>query len=93
MPMGSKFRQIVKTWTTDNAEILTNEPMVFTSMDIQILTNDAYFGDVNGQEFELSAGDIVSYRNEIQGIDITQFFFKNQGAGNNIKVVVNGVIK
>ena len=47
-------------------------------------------GDVNGQNFELSAGDIVSYRNA-RGIDIRGFFFKNAAADSNIKVVVSGI--
>lgn len=79
------------TFTNDNARILTDIPLIFTELDIQILDNDAYMGDVNGQSFELTAGDIVSYRNA-KGISIKQFFFKNQGAGNNIKVVVNGIL-
>jgi len=87
-----KFRQIKYTAADDNAHTLTELPLIFTSVDIQILTNDAYFGDAYTQEFELSAGDIVSYRNEA-GLDIRKFYFKNQGAGNNIKVVVNGILK
>lgn len=79
------------TFTTDNARVLTTDPLIFRELDIQILDNDAYMGDVNGQEFELSSGDIVSYRSS-SGIDIREFFFKNQGAGNNIKVVVNGIL-
>lgn len=79
------------TFTTDTARILTSQPLVFTELDIQILTHDALLGDVNGQNFELTAGDIVSYRDS-KGIDIRGFFFKNAGAGNNIKVVVNGIL-
>ena len=47
MTMWIKLRQIFKTLTTYNAEIITNEPMFFTSMYIKILTNYAYIGDVN----------------------------------------------
>ena len=79
------------TFTTDAARILTSQPLVFSELDIQILTHDGKMGDVNGQEFELSAGDIVSYRDS-KGIDLRGFFFKNAGAGNNIKVVVNGIL-
>lgn len=79
------------TFTTDDARILADMPLIFSELDIQILDNDALMGDINGQNFELSSGDIVSYRNS-KGIDIRQFFFKNAGAGNNIKVVVNGIL-
>jgi len=79
------------TFAADTSRILADLPLIFTELDIQILTNSALMGDVNGQEFELSAGDIVSYRNSM-GIDLRQFFFKNAGAGNNIKVVVNGIL-
>jgi hypothetical protein len=79
------------TFTTDDARILADLPLIFTELDIQILLNDALMGDVNGQNFELSSGDIVSYRSS-RGIALKQFFFKNAGAGNNIKVVVNGIL-
>ena len=79
------------TFTADTARILADLPLIFTELDIQILDNDALMGDLNGQNFELSSGDIVSYRNS-RGISLKQFFFKNATAGNNIKVVVNGIL-
>jgi len=88
----SGLTQISKTWVDDNADTVTDLPLIFSSVDIQVLTNPAYFGTRNQQEFYLDAGDVVSYRNQTQGVDIQQFFFKNAGAGNNITVVVNGVL-
>jgi len=79
------------TFTTDAARILTSQPLIFSELDMQVLTNDALLGDVNGQSFELTAGDIVSYRDS-KGIDLRDFFWKNAGAGNNTKIVVNGIL-
>ena len=89
--MTAKYHSQSWTFTADIARVLSTLPLVFTELDIQILTHPALMGDVNGQVFELSAGDIVSYRNS-NGIDLRGFFFKNAGAGNNIKVVVSGIL-
>ena len=88
--MTRKYYSNTWTFTSNAARILTDQPLLFTELDIQILTNDALMGDVNGQSFELGAGDIVSYRNA-RGIDIRGFFFKNALADSNIKVVVSGI--
>jgi len=95
MVMASEFISISYTAQDDNAHNIipsgfTN--MVFQELDLQILTNDAYYGDKITQEFELSAGDIISFRSST-GLNLKDIFFKNQGAGNNIKVVGVGLLK
>lgn len=94
MVKGADFLSVSKTFSNDNASnvVPTQTPLIFQELDIQILTNDAYYGDKNNQEFELSAGDIVSFRSST-GINLTEIYFKNQGAGNNIKVVAVGLLK
>lgn len=94
MVSGATFLSITKTYSSDTASniVPAQTPLIFTELDIQILTNDAYYGDKNEQAFELTAGDIVSFRNST-GVNLTDIYFKNQGAGNNIKVVAVGVLK
>jgi len=89
--LTAKYHSQSWTFTADIARVLSTLPLVFTELDIQILDNAALMGDVNGQIFELSTGDIVSYRNA-DGIDLRGFFFKNAGAGANIRVVVSGIL-
>lgn len=94
MVLASSFVSVSKTFASDNpANALSGEvDLIFQELDIQILTNDAYYGDHNIQEFELSAGDIVSFRSSA-GINLKDIYFKNQTAGNNIKVVAVGLLK
>ncbi|PNX45504.1 MAG: hypothetical protein BV457_09460 [Thermoplasmata archaeon M9B1D] len=94
MTQGATFIAISHTNSSDNAESVspTQTPLIFQELDIQILTNDAYYGDKNIQEFELSAGDIVSFRSSA-GVNLTDIFFKNQNAGNNTKIVAVGLLK
>lgn len=94
MVSAAKFIHISYTFSDDNAANITTTqtPLVFQELDIQILTYAAYYGDHNNQEFELSAGDIVSFRTSA-GIDLTKLFFKNQTAGQNVKVVAVGLLK
>lgn len=94
MVLGAKFVSISHTNSSDNAESCTptQTPLIFQELDIQILTNDAYYGDKNIQEFEVSAGDIISFRSST-GVDLTQIFFKNQNAGLNCKIVAVGLLK
>lgn len=92
--VAATFISISHTNSTDNAESVapTQTPLIFQELDIQILDNDAYYGDKNVQEFEVSAGDIISFRSS-SGINLTDIFFKNQGAGNNTKIVAVGLLK
>jgi len=94
MVEGAKFLSLSKTFVNDNASNIvgTSTPLVFQELDIQILSNDAYYGDKNTQAFELSAGDIISFRSST-GVNLTDIYFKNQGAGNNISVVAVGLLK
>ena len=77
---------------TDTAKPLTPEPLVFIEVDFQIQTNDVDYGDVNAQNFELSSGDILSYRAS-NGIDIRPIFFKNHTPASVGYVIVAGVLK
>ena len=91
---GAKFLSVTKTYASDTASNITQTqtPLVFQELDIQILNQDAYYGDHNIQLFELSAGDIISFRSST-GVDLTEIFFKNQNAGQNITVVAVGLLK
>jgi len=94
MVHGAKFLAISKTYASDTASNITTTqtPLIFQELDIQILTNDAYYGDKNVQAFELTAGDIISFRSST-GVNLTDIFFKNQTAGNNIVVNAVGLLK
>ena len=76
---------------TDSGKSPITATLVFQEIDMQILTNAIKMGDSNGQDFELSVGDIVNYK-PAGGIDLNQIFFKNASAGSTGYVVVSGVL-
>jgi len=73
----------------DTAKPLDYTPVVLRECDIQIQDENVYYGDKSDQDFELSAGDIVSYQTPVH---IEDLYFKNRTAGSNATIVVVGII-
>lgn len=74
------------TATSDNPFPLATSDIWLREANIQILSNPADMGDLSGQDFELSVGDVASY----PFINLKDVFVKNHTSAANTKIVVNG---
>lgn len=77
------------TASADTKFNLVTKPMWFHSLNIVCLTNGAYYGDRESQEFPLAVNDVTYFEHPV---DLNEIFFKNQGAGLNAKIVAVGAL-
>ena len=81
------FISIQSTATDDLMFKLVTAEMWLEDVNITATTNDAYYGDNQGQDSKLSANDVISYR----VINLNSIYFKNHTAGNNTTITAAGV--
>ncbi len=77
------------TATADTKFKLVTKPMWFHSLNIVCLTHGAYYGDRTEQEIPMAVNDVIYYEHPV---NLDELFFKNQGAGNNAKIVAVGAL-
>ena len=77
------------TAAADTMFKLVNAPMWFHSLNVHCITHPAYYGDRTEQEAPVYVNDVLFYEHPV---DLNQLFFKNQGAGNNAKIVAVGAL-
>lgn len=61
----------------------------FESIDVFIYDNDAYMGDLRAQDVLIHANDIYYL---LHPVNLNNFFFRNVNAGQNIRIVVAGIL-
>lgn len=77
------------TATDDLKFNLVSSPLWFASLNVVCLTHPAYQGDRTEQEAPLYVNDVYFCEHPV---NLQELFFKNQGAGNNAKIVAYGVL-
>lgn len=70
---------IFKTISTD---------LWLSNANIHIVTNNAYYGDVNLQVAHADAGDILTF----DDFNLANLYFRNYGAGLNATIYVVGIV-
>lgn len=76
------------TAADDNQFRMITEDLWLNEANIHILTNDAKYGDVTGQDAVITAGDIITF----QDFNLADLFFKNSTAGSNTVIYVIGIV-
>lgn len=80
-----------RTATADTPFQIDNDPTVkLTAVNFHCYTNDLAYGNVSGQEGIIRANAVVWFDGNIV---ISDWWFKNNVAGSNGKIVAIGVIK
>mgnify|MGYP006290500463 CR=1 FL=1 len=70
---------------------LTDEPVTLLNLDIQVQTNAVDFGDRNGQDLQLSVGDI--YSNPLnKPIKMQDIWVSNHSSGDTGYIVITGLL-
>ena len=77
------------TATADTTFKVVNGDTWFESIDMFVYDHDAYMGDRRDQDVLIQANDLYYL---LHPCNLNDFFFKNVGAGDNIRVVVMGVL-
>lgn len=77
------------TATTDTPFKVVNQDTWFESVDIFIYDYNAYIGEIRDQDVIVYANDIYYL---LHPVNLNNFFFKNVSAGDNIRIVVLGVL-
>ena len=85
---GGTLDQASATASNDSTFRLTTTSTVLRDVLIQVLSNDAYMGDSTAQEIELNVGDVVGFTHPV---DVSTIYFKNRNAGQNTKIVMQGI--
>jgi len=76
------------TATDDNQFRIVNTDLWLSNANIHIVTNDAYYGDVNLQIATASASDILVF----EDFNLADLYFKNKVAGNNTTIYIVGIV-
>jgi len=84
MPLPSILRY-TKTATDDNAFTVSTIDQWLQFADIFCYDEDGYFGDINGQDIQILAGDSYSI---LYPVNLKDLFFKNVTAGSNCRIVI-----
>lgn len=77
------------TTAVDKAFKLVPGDTWFESIDIFIYDHNAYLGDLRDQDALIYANDIYYL---LHPVNLNDFYFKNANAGDNIRVVVVGIL-
>lgn len=71
---------------------LSKRPVKLFNLDIQVQTNAVDFGDRQGQDLQLSIGDIYSNPYPTRAVDLQDIWVVNHSAGSAGVIVVTGFI-
>jgi len=77
------------TATADTPFKLVKKDTWFESIDVFVYDHDAYLGDLRDQDVRVYAGDIYYL---LHPVNLNDYYFKNVGAGDNIRIVVAGIL-
>lgn len=77
------------TAIADTAFKVVPDDTWFESIDMFILDNNAFMGDLRDQDVPIYANDIYYL---LHPVNLNDFYFKNAGAAANTRVVVVGVL-
>ncbi len=78
-----------KTASADTKFNVTSPPMWFHSLNVRCLTHPAFYGDRTEQVFPMYVNEVVYFEHPV---NLSELYFKNQGAGNNAKIVAVGAL-
>lgn len=83
---------LYRSSTTATADLpfkLVHGDTWFESLDVFVYDNNAYMGDIRDQDVLIQANDIYYL---LHPVNLNDFFFKNVTAGQNIRIVVAGIL-
>jgi len=87
MPQTPKYQVLTATAGNDNAFPVTTLNIWVEEVDIFILDQGAYEGNVSDQIIPFNADDIHTVKGPV---NLKDFFFKNQNAGANTRIILAG---
>lgn len=87
MPQNPLYQRLTKTATDDLTFQIVTISKWFEYLDIFAYTNNAYVGDLNGQDVLVAANAVYTIPYPVDAKDL---FFKNVAAGSNTTVVIAG---
>lgn len=82
------YQRFSKTADSDLVFTVVLQSKWFEFADVFVYNEDAYVGDVNGQDISITANDIYILP---EPVDISELFFKNKNAGQNTTIIIAGV--
>lgn len=87
MPLIRSYERKTATAAADTPFQVVIKDRWYNFADIMVYDNDLYVGDVSSQDVLVAAGDVYTITSPV---NIFDFFFKNEAAGANGRVVVAG---
>ncbi len=78
------FLSLSYTLSNDNINRVSDTPQPFYECNIHCATHPVYYGTGEICEAPLSVGDVAFFKNG----NLQDIFVKNQGAGNNGKIII-----
>jgi hypothetical protein len=87
MPQNPLYQRLTKTATSDLSFKITTSDKWFEFLDIFVYTNNAYVGDINGQDVLVAANAVYTITAPVNALDLV---FKNAVAGSNTVIVIAG---
>ncbi|MBE3113070.1 MAG: hypothetical protein IMZ49_00425 [Actinobacteria bacterium] len=87
MPQNPLYQRLTKTAADDLPFKIVTGSKWFEFLDIFVYTNNAYVGDLNGQDVLVAANAVYTITAPVDALDLV---FKNAAAGSNTVVVIAG---
>lgn len=81
------YQRLTKTATNDLPFKIVTASKWFEFLDVFVYTNNAYVGDLNGQDLLIPANAVYTITAPVDAYDLV---FKNAAAGSNTVIVIAG---